>query len=168
MILFYQGQEPDIAVSAYIAPSADIIGAVTIGQESSVWFGAVLRGDLNRIVIGNRTNIQDNAVIHVHNDREAVIGNDVTIGHQANLHSCTIKDNCLIGIGAAILKDATIGTGSIVAAGAVVREGSTVPPRTLMAGVPARAIRQVTDAELAHIQQNADDYCRDMRPYRDA
>jgi carbonic anhydrase/acetyltransferase-like protein (isoleucine patch superfamily) len=152
---------PRVHSSAYIDVSAQVIGDVEIGEESSVWMSVVVRGDVNRIQIGRRSNVQDGTVIHVMiATHETVVGDDVTIGHAAVIHGCTIEDRCLIGMGAILLNGARIGTGSIVAAGSLVVEGMKVPPRSLVMGSPARVKRPVSDAEVAEIQLYADRYVK--------
>jgi carbonic anhydrase/acetyltransferase-like protein (isoleucine patch superfamily) len=159
MIRPYRSIQPAVASSAYIDPSAQIIGDVHIGAESSVWMNAVVRGDVNRIRIGSRTNLQDLSVVHVMADTHpATIGSDVTVGHGAVLHGCTVEDRCLIGMGAILLNGARIGTGSIVAAGALVPEGMVVPPGSMVMGVPARVRRALTPEEDASIRWYADNY----------
>ncbi len=134
--------------TAYIAPTAAVMGDVTLGEESSVWYGAVVRGDMAAVVIGARTNLQDGAVVHVDDGAPCRVGRQVGVGHRAILHGCTIEDECLIGMGAIVLNDAYIGMGSVVAAGAVVPEGMRIPPRSLVIGVPGRIVRPV-DAALS-------------------
>ncbi|MFQ5678191.1 MAG: gamma carbonic anhydrase family protein [Gemmatimonadota bacterium] len=138
---------PEIHATAFVAPSADLVGDVRLGREASVWYGCVLRGDMAPIRIGEATNIQDLTVVHVDVDRPAVVGARVGIGHRAIIHGCEIEDECLIGMGAIVLSGAVIGRGSLVAAGAVVTEGAQVPPGSLVVGVPGRVVREV-DAEL--------------------
>jgi carbonic anhydrase/acetyltransferase-like protein (isoleucine patch superfamily) len=128
-----------------VADTADLIGAVTLGERSSVWFNCALRADINAITIGDDSNVQDCSVLHVQDDVPLVIGSRVTIGHSATVHACTLEDRTLIGMGAVVLDRAVVGEGSIVAAGAVVRVGMIVPPRTLVAGVPAKVVRQLDD-----------------------
>ncbi|EKD26750.1 MAG: hypothetical protein ACD_79C01035G0005 [uncultured bacterium] len=140
--LSFLEKKPSIDSSVFIGTGASITGDVTIGENSSIWYNSVLRADVEKIQIGNRTNIQDLSVIHVDHDKPCVIGNDVTIGHSVNLHGCVIEDSCLIGIGAIILSGAVIKKGSIIAAGSVIKENQIVEPYSLMAGVPARFIRQ--------------------------
>jgi carbonic anhydrase/acetyltransferase-like protein (isoleucine patch superfamily) len=150
---------PRVHATAYIDDSAQVIGDVEIGEESSVWMAVVIRGDVHQIRIGSRSNVQDGTVVHVMKDTHATtIGNDVTIGHAAVVHGCTIEDRCLIGMGAILLNGAVIGSGSIVAAGALVVEDMQVPPRSLVMGSPATVKRLLTDAEVAEIQMYADRY----------
>src|ERR1043165_7960268 len=138
----YRGVYPRVHPSAFIDDSAQVIGDVEIGQESSVWMCVVIRGDVNRIRIGSRSNVQDGTIVHVMKDTHpTVIGDDVTIGHGAVVHGCTIEDQCLIGMGAILLNGCRIGTGSIVAAGALVPEGMVVPPGSMVLGMPAKVKR---------------------------
>lgn len=149
---------PTVAASAWVAPSADVIGDVTIGEQASVWYQCVLRGDIAPITVGAETNIQDLTMVHVDVDTPALIGARVGIGHRAIIHGCTIEDECLIGMGAIVLSHAVIGAGSVVAAGAVVLEGMEVPPRSLVVGVPARIIRDVDDALSGRIRDTVGHY----------
>ena len=150
---------PRVHPTAYIDSSAQVIGDVEIGEESSVWMAVVIRGDVNRIRIGRRSNVQDGTVVHVMKDTHATtIGDDVTIGHAAVIHGCTVEDRCLIGMGAILLNGARIGAGSIVAAGTLVVEGMEVPPRSLVMGSPGKVKRALTEAEVAGIQMYADRY----------
>lgn len=137
MIIPYQGNTPQIAPDAFIAPTATIIGNVEIGAGASIWYGAVLRGDHGRIVVGRGSNVQDNATLHVPEDGATIIQEDVTIGHGAVLEGCVIENGALIGMNAVVLHGARVGDHSLVAAGSVVTENMSVPPRTLAAGVPA-------------------------------
>lgn len=143
MIIAFKGKSPQIGDRVYIAPNATIIGDVTIESEASVWFGAVLRGDLAPIRIGRATNIQDNCTVHTDLDKPAIINAHVTVGHNAVVHGCTVQDSCLIGMGAVILTGAEVGRGSIVAAGAVIGQDQRVGPHQLLAGVPAVAKKQL-------------------------
>lgn len=143
MIREFYGKKPIVHPDAFIAETAVLIGDVEIGKDSSVWYGAVLRGDINSIKIGERTNIQDNCVIHIDIDKPTVIGDDVTVGHGAILHGCTIGNAVLIGMGAVVLDGAQIGDGCVIAAGAVVKERANIPPRTLVAGIPAKPKREL-------------------------
>lgn len=158
MLTAYQNTTPRIHPSAFIAEGAMIIGDVTIGEKSSVWFNCVLRGDVDRIEIGARSNIQDGAVVHMDKNFPAIIGDDVTIGHGAIVHGCTIGDGAMISMGAIILTSAKIGAGAIVGAGAVVREGQEIPAKSLAVGIPARIRRDVTAEELERMRLGKDDY----------
>lgn len=150
----------------WIAPSADIMGDVTLGDDASVWFNAVIRGDNDPITIGARTNIQDGAVLHSDDGLPLHIGDDVTVGHKAMIHSCTIGDNSLIGIGAVILGRATIGRDSIVGAGAVVPEGKVYPDGVLLLGAPARVVRELTPEQIGKLKQSAAHYVRNWRRFK--
>ena len=158
MLIPYQGVMPTVHPSVFVAPGAMIIGDVTIGEESSVWFNSVLRGDLEPIRIGCRTNIQDGAVIHMDKEIPCLIGDDVTIGHGAILHSCTIGNEALIGMGAILLTGSTIGERAVVGAGTLVLEGQEIPPGTVAMGVPAEVKREVTETELERVRSGKDDY----------
>lgn len=167
MIIAYRGKYPQIAKNAFIAPSAVIIGDVLIEERASVWFGAVVRGDRDRITIGAGTNVQDNCILHVDRDHPLTIGPEVTIGHNAIVHGCTIEKRVLIGISATILNDAVVHAGSVVAAGAVVPEGMQIGPLQLAAGVPAR-IKKDYEAERAlHNADEAKIYLDLARDYAD-
>jgi carbonic anhydrase/acetyltransferase-like protein (isoleucine patch superfamily) len=152
MLIPYQEMSPKIHPSVFIAPGTMIIGDVTIDEESSVWFNCVLRGDLDRIEVGARTNIQDSAVVHLDKGFPCIIGDDVTVGHGAIVHGCTIGNGALIGIGAIILSGAKIGEGAMVAAGALVREGQDIPPKTLAVGLPAQIRRDLTEVDLERMR----------------
>jgi carbonic anhydrase/acetyltransferase-like protein (isoleucine patch superfamily) len=166
-IITYNGITPRIHPSVFICEGVRIIGDVEIGQDSSVWFNSVIRGDVHYIKIGERTNIQDLSMLHVTNGvYPLVIGNDVVIGHSVTLHGATIHDRCMIGIGASVLDGSTVGSYSIVAAGAVVREGFTVPDGVLVAGVPAKIIRPVTDQERERIDTGSKNYLKYIKDYR--
>ena len=159
MIRSYQGHAPTVPSSCYIDVSAQVIGDVTLGEHSSVWMNAVLRGDVHSIRIGAGSNVQDCAVLHGMRYRYPVIvGDSVTIGHNATVHGCVVEDTCLIGIGAMVLNNARIGEGSIIAAGALVPEGTIVPPRTLWAGVPAKQRRALGDEDRKAILMYAGNY----------
>ncbi len=150
----------------WIAPSADIMGDVTLGNDASVWFHAVIRGDNDPISIGARTNIQDGAVLHSDDGLPLNIGDDVTVGHQAMIHSCTIGDNSLIGIGAVILARAKIGSNTIVGAGALVPEGKDYPDGVLLIGQPARVARELTPEQIGKLKQSAAHYVRNWRRFK--
>ncbi len=149
---------PEIAPDAYIAPQATVIGKVTLKSRSSVWFGAVIRGDNERITIGTGSNIQEGAVLHTDPGMPLVIGDRVTVGHQAMLHGCTIGDGSLIGIQAVILNGAVIGKQCLVGAGAVVTERKTFPDRSLILGAPAKAVRELTDEDVLRLEASATSY----------
>ncbi len=137
--------EPTLREGAWVAPSADVVGDVELGQDASVWYNCVLRGDIAPIRVGADTNIQDLTVVHVDVDRPCLIGDRVGVGHRAIVHGCRVGDDALIGMGAVVLTDAVVGEGSLVAAGAVVTEGMEVPPNSLVVGVPGKVIREVDD-----------------------
>ncbi len=168
MIRAYRGILPKIADSSYIDPSAQVIGDVEIGERSSVWPNATIRGDVNSIRIGEESNVQDNAVIHVEHDSfPTIIGNRVTVGHSAMLHGCVLEDDVLIGIGAIVLNGAHIGTGSVIAAGALVPERMQVPPGSMVMGMPAKVRRELTEDERKRFTENAQNYVRYRQIYRD-
>jgi carbonic anhydrase/acetyltransferase-like protein (isoleucine patch superfamily) len=159
MIRSYQGHRPQIAAHCYIDLSAQLIGDVMIGERSSVWMNAVLRGDVNSIRVGSCSNVQDCAVLHGQRNLYQVnVGDWVTIGHNATVHGCTVEDMVVIGMGATILNNSRIGEGSIIAAGSVVPEQTVVPPRTLWAGVPAKLRREITDKDRDLIREYAQNY----------
>jgi carbonic anhydrase/acetyltransferase-like protein (isoleucine patch superfamily) len=154
-ILTYKGKHPKIDPTVFVAPNATIIGDVEIGANSSVWFNSVIRGDVFYIRIGENTNIQDGSIIHVTTDTYAtIIGNSVIMGHGVVAHGCTIKDSALIGMGAILLDDCEIGEQALVAAGSLITMGMKVPPRTLVAGSPAKVKRELTPEELMRIEEN--------------
>ncbi len=157
---------PEAAESAWVAPGAYVIGKVHLGEESSVWYGAVLRGDTEPIRVGARTNIQDGCVLHADPGFPAVLGEGCVVGHGAVLHGCEIGDNCLVGMSATILNGARIGAGSIVAAGAVVSEGKEFPPRSLIVGVPAKRAREVTEEQSEDVARGAREYVKRAAAHR--
>ncbi len=168
MLRSYRGIEPRVHATAFIDHSAQVIGDVEIGEESSVWMNVVIRGDVNRIRIGRRTNVQDGSVVHVMiRTHPTTIGDNVTIGHAAVVHGCTIEDSCLIGMGAILLNGAHIGSQSVVAAGTLITEGMKVPPRSLVMGSPGKVKRLLTHAEIAEIQGYADRYVEYRLDYID-
>lgn len=168
MIHPFKGTKPKIDASALVVDSAQIIGEVTIGEESSVWFNAVIRGDVNHISIGKRTNIQDGCVLHVaRKSLPLIIGDEVTVGHNATLHACTIGSQCLIGMAATVMDGAEIGEHSIVGAGALVTPGTKIPPKSLVLGSPARVKRELTDEEIRGIRESAANYVGDIETYLD-
>ena len=159
MLRPYKGVLPRVHPTAYIDQSAQVIGDVEVGEESSIWMSAVVRGDVHRIRIGRRSNIQDGTIVHVMRDTHpTTVGDNVTIGHGVVIHGCTIEDQCLIGMGAIVLNGARIGSGSIVAAGTLVVEDLQVPPRSLVMGSPGKVKRQLSDDQVATIQMYADRY----------
>jgi carbonic anhydrase/acetyltransferase-like protein (isoleucine patch superfamily) len=143
----YLGKTPDVSGAVFVASSATVVGDVKLGKNSSVFYGAVLRGDINRIVVGEGSNVQDNAVVHLSDDAGVIIGNHVTVGHSAIIHACTIEDGCLIGMGATILDHARIGADSLVGANSLVPQGFTCPSGSLVLGTPARVARALSDEE---------------------
>lgn len=149
---------PDVGRAAFVAANATVIGDVTLGPDSSVFYGAVLRGDIARIVVGEGTNIQDNAIVHLADGGDAVIGAWCTIGHAAIVHACTVEDECLIGMGATVLDRARIGARSIVGANALVKEGFTCPPGSLVVGMPARVVRMLSGEEQRGLRPWAEKY----------
>ncbi len=148
-IVSFKKWKPEISPISYVAPSADIIGNVRIGQKSSVWHQATIRGDLSEVVIGDCVSVQEGTVIHVDDDYPVRVGNFVTIGHNATVHGCVIEDNCLIGMGAIILDGAVIGSGSIIGAGALVPPGKVIPPNSLVMGVPCQIKKTLDDERVA-------------------
>ncbi len=168
MIVPFRGAVPRLASGVHLAPTAVVIGDVEIGKDSSVWYHTVIRGDVHRIRIGERTNVQDGCVLHVTGGTHPLgVGSDVSIGHRAVVHGCTLGDRVLVGIGAVVLDGARIGEESIVGAGAVVAEGASFPPRSLLLGVPARRVRDLTDDDLARVLRTRDDYLRLAAAYRE-
>jgi carbonic anhydrase/acetyltransferase-like protein (isoleucine patch superfamily) len=151
-------QPPKLGKNVFIAKTATVIGDVTLGAHSSVWYGAVLRGDINRIVVGHHSNIQDNAVLHLADDFPCLLGNWVTIGHGAIVHACKIGDECLVGMGAVILDGAVIGKQSIIGAKALVTQGVKIPPGSLVLGAPAKVVRKLTMKERAGLKWWAQKY----------
>jgi len=166
VIIDYRGVTPKIAADVLVAPTATIIGDVEIGAESGIWFGVILRGDVNRIRIGTRTNIQDGTIVHVTRDlHPTIIGSNVTVGHGVKLHGCTVGDGCLVGIGAIVLDGAQIGAESLIAAGSLVVPGTVVPPRSLVIGNPARVKRPLGDEEVVGLAELAERYVVYRRDY---
>ncbi|MCC7173741.1 MAG: gamma carbonic anhydrase family protein [Bryobacterales bacterium] len=168
MIRAFRGVRPRIAASAFVDPSAQVIGDVQIGERSSIWPNAVLRGDVNSIRIGDDSNIQDNCVVHVDiGDCATAIGNRVTVGHAAVLHGCSVEDDCLIGMSATVLNRARIGRGSVVGAGSVIPEGAEIPPGSLVLGVPGQVRRLVSEEERARFTANCASYVDYGRAYKE-
>lgn len=160
--------DPQIDPSAWLAPGAVVAGDVRIGAQSSVWYNAVLRGDSDAVRVGERTNIQDGAVVHTQRGDAAVIGDDVSVGHLAMIHGATIEDGCLIGMHATVLTGAIVGAGSLVAAGAVVPQGMVVPPHSLVVGVPGRVVRELRDEDREAVRMNSARYLDTTAHHRDA
>lgn len=159
-------RRPTIAADAWVAPSASVVGDVTLGSQASVWYGCVLRGDIAPIHVGDRTNVQDLSVVHVDTDTPCVIGDDVGIGHRAIIHGCTIANDCLIGMGAIVLSHAVIGEGSVIGAGALVTEGTVIPPGSLVVGVPGRIVREVDEELRARTRKTVEHYLALSRAHR--
>lgn len=168
LIIPFGDATPAIEVTAWVAPNATLVGDVSIGADASVFYGSVLRGDVDAIRIGSGSNIQDNVTMHTDAGLTLTVGSGVSVGHGAILHGCTVENDCLVGMGATVLNRAVIGAGSLVAAGAVVLEGSTVPPGSLVAGVPARVIRPLSVQERDGLVENARHYVELGRRHRDA
>ncbi len=166
MILTYQGISPDIHPSAYVAPGADVIGKVKLARDSSIWFGCVLRGDVNRIEIGQATNIQDGSILHVDDDHPCLIAHHVHVGHHANLHGCRVETGAMIGIGSIVLSGCRIGEEAIIGAGSVVLEGTKIPPRSLAVGAPARVVRKLTPKDIGYIKRWVAKYVRLAKAYK--
>ena len=166
MIKPFRGVHPQIHPTAFVEESAQVIGDVDLGEESSIWFNTVVRGDVHYIRIGNRSNVQDNSVIHVRNGSHPTILEDqVTVGHSVTLHGCYVEQGALIGIGSIVLDDARIGALSIVAAGALVSPGTVVPPRSLVMGIPAKVKRELTETELDQLSIFWKNYVEYTRAY---
>ena len=151
-------QKPKVSPNVYIASTAVVLGDVTLGAHSSVWYNAVLRGDINRIVVGEYSNIQDNAVVHLADEFPCILGRYVTVGHSAIVHACTVEDECLIGMGATILDGAVIGAQSIVGANALLTQGTIVPPGSMVLGSPAKVVRSLTAEQRASLRGWAEKY----------
>jgi carbonic anhydrase/acetyltransferase-like protein (isoleucine patch superfamily) len=167
VILAYEGKTPRVAASAYLAPGSVITGDVEIGEASSVWFQTVIRGDVNVVRIGARTNVQDHSVVHVTSKTNpTLVGDDVTIGHRVVLHGCTIQDRCLVGIGAIVLDGAVVGPDAMIGAGALVPPGMVVPSGTLVLGAPAKVKRDLTPEEIAYFRTSAANYAGYAARYR--
>jgi len=158
---------PTLAEGAWAAPSADLIGDVRLGRDASVWFGAVIRADGAPIEVGEGSNVQDGCVLHSDPSYPVIVGAQVSIGHRAVVHGCTVEDDVLVGIGAILLNGAVVGRGSLVAAGSVVLEGIVIPPDSLVAGVPGKVKREVAEAERERMRSGAESYVTRARHYRD-
>jgi len=167
MIMELKGKKPKIAPGAFIAPTASIIGDVTIEDGASIWFGAVLRGDFGRIYVGRGTSIQDNVVVHIMNDGDTFIGENVTVAHGAVLHNCTVKNGAIIGLNAVLLDFCEIGEKAMVAAGSVVSDNMIIPARHLAAGTPARIKKEIDGASLMWVDSSAAFYREMAQSYLD-
>jgi carbonic anhydrase/acetyltransferase-like protein (isoleucine patch superfamily) len=163
----YREFKPKIGQGAYIAPSADVIGRVELGDNANVWHQTVVRGDVNKIVIGANTNVQDLSILHVTEKNPLLIGSGVSIAHHVTLHACTIGNHCLIGMGAIVLDGATIGEGSVVAAGSVVPPGKTYPPNSMIMGSPAKVMRELTEQERNQYHNHYKSYLNYKEQYLD-
>lgn len=167
MIRPFRGVHPQIHPTAYVEPSAQVIGDVHLGEEASIWCNCTVRGDIHYIRIGDRSNVQDNSVIHVrHGTHPTILEEEVTVGHSVTLHGCYVERGCLIGIGSIVLDDVRVGERSLVAAGSLVSPGTIIPPRSLVMGLPARVKRPLTDEEVANLEvfwKNYVDYTREYR-----
>jgi carbonic anhydrase/acetyltransferase-like protein (isoleucine patch superfamily) len=161
----FEGHTPEVDETAWIAQNATLIGRVRIHPDASVWFGAVLRGDIDEIVLGAGSNLQDNVVVHTELGSPTIVGTGVSVGHGAVVHGCTIEDGCLIGMNATVLTGAVVGHDSLVGAGSVVLEGAMIPPRSLVAGIPAKVRRQLTDEEIAGMHGNSARYVTRAQAY---
>ncbi len=161
----FRNETPEVEAAAFIAASADIIGRVSMGEGSSVWYNATLRGDLAPIVIGRNSNVQDNCCLHIDRDRGCYLGECVTVGHCATLHACTVEDNCLIGMGATVLDGAVIGHGSIVGANALVTKNALIPPHSLVLGSPAKVVKTLPEGAEAENRAHAMEYVAFAREY---
>lgn len=168
LILSVAGRRPQLDPESWAAPNATLVGHVILGARASAWYGAILRAEAEPIEIGAGSNLQDGVTIHVDPGFPARVGSGVSVGHNAVLHGCTVEDDCLIGMGAVVLNGATIGAGSLVAAGAVVPQGAAVPPGSMVAGVPGKVRRELSDDEIAGIRTNAELYQKLVELHRDA
>ncbi len=166
MVMEFEGVSPKIDENTYISESVDIIGKVEVLENANIWFGTRLRGDMNNIIIGRNTNIQENSVVHVDSNSPCIIGNNVTIGHGAIIHGCNIADNVLVGMGSIILNNAKIGNNTIIGAGSLITQGKEFPGGVLILGNPAKIVRELTKAEIESIQYSADNYVRLSKKYK--
>jgi carbonic anhydrase/acetyltransferase-like protein (isoleucine patch superfamily) len=166
MIYPYKGKLPSIAETAFIADYTTITGDVTIGEESSVWFNTVIRGDVAPVIIGRKVNIQDNSVLHQSPDNPLILEDEATIGHQVILHSCKIRKKALIGMGSIILDNAEIGEGAFIGAGSLVPQGKIIPPNTLAFGRPAKVIRELNEEDILDMQRITKEYAEKAQHYK--
>lgn len=166
MIYTFEDREPSLPVAYFVADSAEVIGDVVLHEKTSIWFGAVLRGDIEPIIVGERSNIQDNSVAHTSKGNPVVLGSDVTVGHKVTLHGCKVGNNCLIGMGAILLDGCEIGDNCMVGAGSLVSVNKKIPAGSLVVGTPARVIRKLTDEDIAAVGRYAERYLIKMDQYR--
>ena len=166
MIYQFEDRKPSLPEEYYVADSASVIGAVTLHNQTSIWFGAVLRGDIEPIMVGERSNIQDNSVAHTSRNRPVILGDDVTVGHKVTLHGCRVGNNCLIGMGAILLDGCEIGDNCIIGAGSLVGQGRTIPAGSLAIGTPAKVIRKLSDDDITDIRKYAERYVALQARYR--
>ena len=166
MIYDFEDNTPKIDPNSWVASNAVIIGRVELKKNSNIWFNAILRGDLEPIIIGENSNIQDGSIIHTDPGCPTIVGNGVTVGHMVMLHGCEIADDCLIGIGSTILNKTKIGKNCIIGANTLVTENKIIPERSLVLGSPGKVVRQVTDEEIEHIKENARDYVENFKKYK--
>lgn len=166
MIYQFEDRVPSLPKEYYVAENATVIGDVVLGEQSSIWFGAVLRGDIEPIIVGARSNIQDNSVAHTGDGAPTILGDDVTVGHKVTLHGCKIGNNCLIGMGSILLDGCEIGDNCIIGAGALVAQNRKIPAGSLAVGSPARVIRKLSEADISNVRKYADRYIIKMQQYR--
>ncbi len=167
MIRSFQGKKPVLAEDVFLAENAVVIGNVTLEKGANIWYGAVLRGDENSIVIGENSNVQENATVHVAKDHPVVLGKNVTVGHNAIVHGCTVGDGTMIGMGACVLNGAVIGKGCLIGAGALIKEGAVIPDGSLCVGVPAKVVRELDEKAKEHILANAAMYVSLAKEYKE-
>ena len=168
LVVTIDGRRPAVHEEAWIAPTAVLVGAVELGAQVGVWYGAVVRADTETITIGARTNLQDGVVVHADPGSPVAVGAGVSVGHRAVLHGCTVGDDVLVGMGAVVLNGARVGAGTLIAAGAVILEGAEIPPGSLVAGLPGKVRRELTHGERAAILRNAQTYCALARAHAEA
>ena len=168
MVLRFENQIPSLAEDCHVAETAVVVGNVVLGRQSSIWFGAVLRGDIEPIMIGERSNIQDNSVAHTSRGKPVVVGRGTTVGHNVTLHGCTVGDHCLVGMGAILLDGCEVGDHCIVAAGALVKQNQKIPSGSMAVGSPARVIRKLSEEEISNVRKYADRYVALQARYQSA
>ena len=166
MIYDFEGHTPKLDANSWVAPNAVVIGKVELKKDSNIWFNVTIRGDVDPIIVGEGSNVQDGSVIHTDPGCPTIIGKNVTIGHLVMLHGCVIEDDCLIGIGSTILNKAKVGKNSIIGANALITENKVIPERSLVLGSPGKIVRQVTDEEIRSIKENADHYVANYKKYK--